>query len=198
MDEAGELEPAWLAIATDGFGGLEEVLNLAKRGVRVRFVDEGVEFLHCLPDGHLSPSLGFEVVAGFEVVGDGLLFVLLAIEVLDSVTGVFVLSKLRLILLGVELGLFIDVDFLLGCRAVLDSHSGLQDVDLIDGIRGRLEGEAILVRVEVLVDIGCLEDRCWCHFECKNENTLMDEGPGILLRMESLERKCSIAEKVYW
>jgi hypothetical protein len=44
-----------------------------------------------------------EGVARFEVVGDGLLLVLLAVEDLDAVAGIFVLPELCLVFLGVEL-----------------------------------------------------------------------------------------------
>lgn len=154
----------WLAVPADSLSGLEKVLDLGERGVWVRLVDECVELLHCLPDGHLGTSLGLEVVAGLEVVRDSLLLVLLAVEVLDTVAGILVLAELSLVLVCVELGLLVHVDFFLSGGAVLDTHSGLHDVDLVDSVRGSLQGEAILVVVEVLGHVGRLEHR-WCHDE---------------------------------
>ena len=104
VEEPRQLHPARLAVAADGLCGLQEVVDLREAGVRVRLVDEGVELLHGFPDGHLGAGLGVEVVAGLEVVGHGLLGVLLLVEVLDPVTGVFVLAELRLVLVLVELG----------------------------------------------------------------------------------------------
>lgn len=54
VDQPRELEPGGFAVAADGLGGLEEVLDLGEGGVGVGFVDERVEFLHCLPDGHFG------------------------------------------------------------------------------------------------------------------------------------------------
>lgn len=134
VDQAGELEPLGLSVSANGLGGLEQVLDLTERCVGVGFVDEGVEFFHGLPDGHFGTCLGFEVVACFEVVGNGLLLVLLPVEVLDTVACIFVLSELGLVLVGVELRLFVNVDFFLRRSAILDTHGGLEDVDLIDGV----------------------------------------------------------------
>lgn len=107
VDETSQLHPAGLAIAADGLGGLEKVLDLGEGGIGVRLVDQGVELLHGLPDGHLGARAGgaVEAVAGLQVVGDGLLVVLLAVEVLDAVVGVLVVAEGSLVLLLVELGL---------------------------------------------------------------------------------------------
>ena len=133
VDQACELEPAGLAVATDGLGRLEEVLDLGEGGVRVGFVDEGVEFFHGLPDGHLGAGLVLEVVAGLEVVGDRLLFVLLTVESLDAIAGLFVLPEFGLVLFGVELGTFENVLFHPGGGgACFDFHLGFEQIDLVD------------------------------------------------------------------
>lgn len=120
MDEARQLHPPRLPIPPDGLCALEEVLNLGEGRVWVRLVDEGVELLHGLPDGQAGPRTGgaVEAVPGGEVVRDGLLLVLLAVEVLDAVTGAFVLPEGGLVLCGVELGLGVVLD----------------DVDVVDGV----------------------------------------------------------------
>ena len=158
VDETGQLHPARLAIAADGLCGLQEVLDLRKTGVRVRLVDEGVELLHGFPDGHLGAGLGVEVVAGLEVVGHGLLGVLLLVEVLDPVTGVFVLAELGLVLALVELRFFVQAFF-----GVLLLQGVLEDVDIVDGVRCFLEGVAISLGEGL--DWG-LDNGCWCHGDC--------------------------------
>lgn len=126
VDEAGNLHPAGLAVATNRLGGLQEVLDLGQAGVGVRFVDEGVELLHGLPDGHFGADTGrrVEAVAGREVVGDGLLGVLLGVEVLDAVACGFVLAEVGLVLGGVEFGVGVVFD----------------GVDVVDEVRGVFEG----------------------------------------------------------
>lgn len=164
VDEAGQLHPAGLAVAADSFCGLEEVLDLGEAGVWVGLVDEGVEFLHGFPDGHLGAGLGVEHVAGFEVVGHCLLGVLLLVEVLDAVTGVFVLAELGLVLVLVELGLFVEtlLLFLLFLLSGLLLLQGvLEDVDIVDGVGQVLEGVAVPLG-EDGSDGGCV-NCCWCH-----------------------------------
>ena len=148
VDQARELEPAGLAVATDGLGRLEEVLDLGEGGVRVGFVDEGVELLQGLPDGHFGAGSVFEVVARLKVVGYRLLLVLLTVEVLDAVAGVFVLPKLGLVLFGVELGFLVNVFFDLGGHTLFDFHLGFEQVDLVDRVRGFLESVPVALDVE--------------------------------------------------
>lgn len=154
VDETGQLHPAGLAVAADGLGGLQEVLDLGEAGVRVGLVDEGVELLHGLPDGHLSAGLGVELIAGLEVVGHGLLGVLFLVEVLDPVAGVFVLTELGLVLVLVELGLFVQTLLLL-------LHAVLEDVDIVNGVRQLLKSLSVTLGVEHR-GFRSYGDRCHC------------------------------------
>ena len=156
VDEAGNLHPSWLAVTSDGLGTLEQMLDLAELGVGVALIDQGVELLHGLPDGHLSSGLGLEIVSGLEVVGDGVLGVLLLVEVLDSVVGFFVVSELSLVLLGIELrGItHLSLEFLLGLV--------LQDVDLLDLIDHLLKSKTISVSAERLDWLL----NCDRHYDC--------------------------------
>jgi len=80
VEKADEDHPARVAIATDGFGCLEQVLDLGEVGVRVAVVDQGVEKLGGFPDGFLA-LLEREVLFLFaEDVVDGLVLVILAVE----------------------------------------------------------------------------------------------------------------------
>lgn len=142
VDETRELHPSRLAVSADGLGGLEEVLDLAELGVWVRLVDEGVELLHGLPDGHLGSGLGVEIVAGLEVVGDCVLGVLFLVEVLYSVAGVLVLPELGLVLFGVEFGRIGHL-LLVGLLGLV-----LEDVDVFNLIDHLLEGQAISISAE--------------------------------------------------
>lgn len=155
VDETGELHPAGLAIAADGLGGLEKVLDLGEAGVGVGLVNEGVELLHGLPDGHLGAGLGVKGVAGLQVVSNSLLGVLLLVEVLDTVAGVLVLTELGLVLVLVEFRF--GVDILVVLLNVL-----LEDVDGVDGIGGFLEGLSITLGVE---HRGLWGDSNWGHCE---------------------------------
>lgn len=152
VDQARELHPARLAVTPDGLGGLEEVVDLREGSVRVRLVDERVEFLHGFPDGHVRAGLGVVVLAGFEVVGDCLLGVLFLVEVLDAVACVFVLSELRLVFGLVELGFFVQVFFI----QVVFEH-----VHAVDGVGYVLEGLAVSCGVECRWHLG---DGDWGHF----------------------------------
>jgi hypothetical protein len=84
VDQAGQPEPLWLIIATDGLSGLQQVLDLGEGGIWIGLVDEIVELLHRFPGRHLSTCLELEIVPSFGVVRHGLLLVLLAVEVLDA------------------------------------------------------------------------------------------------------------------
>jgi hypothetical protein len=157
--QARELHPAWFSIFAHRLGSLQEMLDLGERGVRVGLVDEGVELLHGFPDRHLRASLGSKFIARSEVVGNGLLGVLFEVEVLDFGLGVFVLTELGLVFFAVEFGLFVDF-FRLG-RQVIHLLSSLvfEDVDLVNLVRDGLEGDAIALGVELLLD-------CYArHFE---------------------------------
>lgn len=134
VNKTYKLEPTRLSIAANGFGRLEEMLDLREGGVWVGFVDECVELLHCFPDGHLCACLGVEGVARLEIVADGLLLVLLAVEVLHAVACFFVLAELGLVLLSIEFGFLVDVLLFLCRGAVLDLHGGLEDVDIVNGV----------------------------------------------------------------
>lgn len=137
--------------------------SIWERDVGVGLVDEGVELLHGFPDGHLGAGLAVEVVAGPQVVGYGLLLVLLAVEVLDTVACLFVLAELCLVLLCIELGLCVDVLLFLCGGALLDLHGSLEDVDIVDHVRCSFESKTITVVIEVLRHVGLLEDGAWCH-----------------------------------
>jgi len=150
VNEASELHPARLAITTDSFCGLEQMFDLGEGGVGVGFVDERIQLLHGFPDGHVSTSLAVEVVASFEVVCHGLLLVLLTVEVLDTVAGSIELPELRLVLVGIELGSFVEVNFLCRGRALLDFGGSLQDVDPVDIIGHSFKSLAISLGVEGL------------------------------------------------
>lgn len=77
VDQARHLHPVRLAVPSDRLGRLEQVLDLADRGVRVGFVHEGVEHLHRLPNGHAGPDSLTEGLAHADVVLERLLGVLL-------------------------------------------------------------------------------------------------------------------------
>ncbi len=70
------------------------MLDLGQACIGIGFIDQSVELFHSFPDGHLVPLLESEVVSHFQVIGDGLLGVLLFVEGLDPVTGVLVLPEL--------------------------------------------------------------------------------------------------------
>jgi len=169
VDQTRQLEPFGLAISADCLGGLQEMLDLAERRVRIGFIDQRIELLHRLPNCHARPRLGVEVIAGFEVVCDRLLRVLLTVEILDSVAGFFVLPKLGLVLVGVELRLLIDVNFFLSRSAVLDSQGRFQDVHLVDRVRCGFESQSIPMVVELLGDVGRFDQCCGCHGDMLEE-----------------------------
>lgn len=158
VDEAGDLHPARLAVAADGLGRLQEVLNLGERRVRVRLVDERVELLHGFPDGHFGPDAGrrVEAVARGEVVGYRLLLVLLLVKVLDAVARRLVLAERVLVLGGVELRLLV----------VLDA------VDVVDEVGHFLEllADGAAAAVELLGGEGArggdFVDGRGCHCDC--------------------------------
>ncbi|KAH0294509.1 DUF706-domain-containing protein, partial [Aureobasidium sp. EXF-3399] len=116
-----------------------------------------VKSLHSLPDAHLGTSLAVETVTGSQIVSNRLLLMLLSVEILDAVTGVFVVAELRLVLFGVEFGGFVNVLFFLGGGAILYFQSGFEDVDVVDVVGGCLKGETVFVVVEVLGNIGFLD-----------------------------------------
>jgi hypothetical protein len=57
------------------------------RGIRIGPIDESVEFLNCFPNGHFGTGFAVKLFPDLEVVGDGLLFVLFAVEVFDVGAG---------------------------------------------------------------------------------------------------------------
>lgn len=130
MDEASELHPSRLAIAANSLSRLEKMLDLGEGGVRVGLVNESVELLHSLPDGHLRARARgvVEAVAGSKVVSNSLLVVLFPVEVLDAVGSIGVLAEGVLVLLLVELGGFIVLDH----------------VDIVDLVGENLESLAIM------------------------------------------------------
>ena len=77
MDQAGHLHPVGLAVSSDRLGRLQQVLNLANRGVRVGLVDKRIEHLHRLPDRHAGPDGLAERLAHPDVVLESLLLMLL-------------------------------------------------------------------------------------------------------------------------
>src|SRR5436305_13555003 len=50
MNEADQHHPAWMAIAADGFGGLQDVLDLGEVGVRITVIHQSIQKFSCLPD----------------------------------------------------------------------------------------------------------------------------------------------------
>lgn len=130
VDETSELHPSRLAITTNSLSRLEKMLNLGEGGVRVGLVNESVELLHSLPDGHLSAGTSsiVEAVASSKVVSNSLLVVLLTVEVLDAVGSIGVLAEGVLVLLLVELGGLVVLDH----------------VDIVDLVGEGLEGLAIV------------------------------------------------------
>lgn len=130
MDETGQLHPTRLAVAANSLRRLEEMLNLREGGIGVGLIDQSVELLDSLPDGHFRSNSGsaVETVASSQVISYSLLLVLLSIEVLDAIAGVFVLTELRLVLLAVKLGLGVVFDA----------------VHIIDGIGQALKDLAVM------------------------------------------------------
>lgn len=143
MDQTGQLHPSGLAIASDSLCRLEQVVNLRERGVGVRLVDQGVQPLHSFPDAHLRASLGVELVASLEVVGDSLLGVLLLVEVLHAVTGVLVLAELGLVLALIEFRFIIE-----SLLFLLFLQVALQNIDLVNVVRQALQGQSITILLE--------------------------------------------------
>lgn len=133
VDQARQLHPAGLAVPAHRLGALQQVVDLAQLRVRVALVDERVQLLHRLPDGHLGPHprRALEPQAGLQVVGHRLLLVLLPVEVLDAVARLLVLPELGLVFLAVELGLLIEVGQPVG-HVLLGLV--LEHVDGIDGV----------------------------------------------------------------
>lgn len=130
MDETGQLHPTRLAVAANSLRRLEEMLNLREGGIGVGLIDQSVELLDSLPDGHFWSNSGsaVETVASSQVISYSLLLVLLSIEVLDAIAGVFILTELRLVLLAVKLGLGVVFDA----------------VHIIDGIGQALKDLAVM------------------------------------------------------
>lgn len=83
MDEPGELHPVGLAVPPDRLGRLEEVLDLTDGRVWVRLVDERVEHLECLPDGHAGVDLAEDLFPDRQIVRERLLLVLLLADQLS-------------------------------------------------------------------------------------------------------------------
>jgi hypothetical protein len=166
VNETCELHPAGLAVSPNSLRRLEEMLDLREGGVGVGLVDQGVEFLHRLPDGEFSTDLALKCVAGLQVVGDCLLLVLLGVEVLDAVAGILVLSELCFVLLSVECGGFVDVFLFLCGSSILHFESGFEDIDIVNCVRGGFKGHAIALVVEGLGHVGLFEEGAWCHCVC--------------------------------
>lgn len=59
----------------------------------IAVIDEGIEMFDCLPDTHSELFSGLEIVAGLDVVFDGLLLMLLGIKVFYAVASVGIVSK---------------------------------------------------------------------------------------------------------
>ena len=149
VDETSQLHPARTAISSHSLSSLEQVLDLAELGIGVTLINEGVELLNGLPDGHLLSLAGSRVEsqASLEVVGHGLLLMLLLVEGLDSVAGLIVLSELGLVLVGVELGISVEVVGGTVRKSFLELLGGvdLENVHGVNGIGGFLESLAVLV-----------------------------------------------------
>jgi len=48
-----------MAVAADGLGGLQDMLDLRKIGIGIAVIHQGVEVVESLPDSHLAaPSAG--------------------------------------------------------------------------------------------------------------------------------------------
>src|ERR1700686_1765914 len=72
-----------MTVAANSFGSLEKVFGLGQVGVRVAVVYQGVEVVRGFPDA-LLPAIQAEVIFFFaESVGEGLFFVVEAVEFRD-------------------------------------------------------------------------------------------------------------------
>lgn len=133
VDQARQLHPARLAVAPHRLGALQQVVDLPQLRVRVALVDERVQLLHRLPDGHLGahPRCAVEPQTRRQVVCHRLLLVLLPVEVLYPVACRIVVPELCLVLLAVELGLIVVAGQPLG-HVLLGLV--LEHVDGIDGV----------------------------------------------------------------
>ena len=54
MNQAGEDKPAWVAVASNGFGGLQQVVGLGEVGIGIAVVHQGVQILGGFPDAFLA------------------------------------------------------------------------------------------------------------------------------------------------
>src|SRR5213594_3079502 len=55
MNQSGQNEPAWTAIVADLLGGLQQMVELGKVGVRITVIHQRVEIFQRFPDAHLPP-----------------------------------------------------------------------------------------------------------------------------------------------
>lgn len=87
MGQSDNLHPFGSAIPPHGLSSLQQVLNLCELRIRVRFVDERVELFHRIPDRHAATLLRAKGNARLDVERDGLLFMLLLLDVVRSGVG---------------------------------------------------------------------------------------------------------------
>ena len=118
------------------------MLDLGEAGIWIRLVDEGVEFLHGFPDGHLGAGGGAELLADFAVECYGLLLVLCLVEAVDFGIGLEVVAELGLVFLDVKAGFLV-----VGGSGFFGFDVGFHDVDLVDEVGDFFEGGAIPLRV---------------------------------------------------
>lgn len=123
-----------------------------KTYIRVRLIHEGIELFHRLPDTHAGTTTALEVDASLDIEGNSLLFcgyeeseigdgrnqtvgprfrtMLLLIEVLDTIAGIFVLTEVCLVLLRIELRIIIPQFQFLDVHCVGMVRLVTKDVDL--------------------------------------------------------------------
>ena len=94
VDEAGEDEPARLAVGANGLGRLQRVLDLGEVDVGIAVVDQRVEVLQRLQHRH-RPAVQRQVVALLpEDEVERLVRVVQAVELRDPLVGVLVVAEL--------------------------------------------------------------------------------------------------------
>ena len=92
-----------MAIVPDLFGGLEQMLELGKIGIRVTVVHKGIKKFHRLPDAHLAARKGEEVLLlGLDEIV-GLVEMIEAIKFANGGARIgFIISELLRLLVGIN------------------------------------------------------------------------------------------------
>lgn len=146
MNKPGQLHPFRPPISPHGLRRLQQVLNLAQLCVRVTLIDQRVQFLNSLPHRHLGPGLRVKSMSGFQIVGNGLLGVLLQVEVLNAIARVLIIAEDSLVFFSLEFAGVVNICIGViqgGCGLGLGLQIGFEDVDIVDGIGGLFQLESI-------------------------------------------------------